>query len=268
MLCWIIYNKEDVEKNKRFIDFVSIGLAKYHVNTKLIILQEIGDIEGLMQKDVPSVAINRSRNYDVAAVLEKNGVRVFNSATVTKIANNKKETYEELRGVVPFMPFVSDVADMKYFPYVIKSVDGHGGNEVFMVENEGDKDTVIEKLKDKEYIAQDCASDLGKDVRVYVLGNKIIAAMLRTSTKSFKSNYSLGGSVQRYTLNDIEIQMVKRILKKVPLDYGAIDFIFHNKSAVFNEIEDAAGARMLYENTDIDIVQRFVEYIAWELALK
>lgn len=267
MLCWIIYNREDVEKNRRFIDFVSSGLAKYNVNTKLIILQEDGDIDNLIQEESPFFVINRSRNDDVAANLESKGIRVFNSAKVTKIVNNKKETYEELKGIVPFMPIVSEVEEMDSFPYVVKSVDGHGGNEVFMVENEEDKNNATQALKNKEYIAQACASDLGKDVRVYVIGNKIVAAMLRTSAEGFKSNYSLGGSVQRYKLNDNEKEMVRRIMKKLPMDYGAIDFIFHNNAAVFNEIEDAAGARMLYENTDIDIVQLFVNYIAKELSL-
>ena len=71
-----------------------------------------------------------------------------------------------------------------------------------------------------------------------------------------------------YQLNDNEIQMVKKILQKIPLDYGAVDFIFHNGQAVLNEIEDAAGARMLYENTDIDIARMFVEYIAEEIGLQ
>ena len=46
---------------------------------------------------------------------------------------------------------------------------------------------------------------------------------------------------------------------------GAIDFIFNNGQAAFNEIEDAAGARMLYSISDIDIVKMQVEYMMKEL---
>ena len=73
---------------------------------------------------------------------------------------------------------------------------------------------------------QQCCSDLGRDVRVYIIGNKIIKAVLRTSTESFKSNYSLGGKVQEYTLNNEEKAMVERIVDKLPLDYAGIDFTF------------------------------------------
>ena len=262
MLCWIIYNKKDVEKNNRFIERISKGLKEYGIHTEVVISQEVEDIEKLISKEKPDIAINRSRNFNVACMLEDKGIKVYNSAKVTEIANDKEKTYRYLKGIVPYMAFESDVKNMKGFPYVIKSVDGHGGNEVFLIENEGDRKKIAEKMKHKKLIAQECASDLGKDVRVYIIGNQIVAAMLRKSEKSFKSNYSLGGRVEAYELNNQEIQMVKKILKVLPLDYGAIDFIFHKKQAVFNEIEDAAGARMIYENTNVDILHMFAEYIA------
>ena len=86
--------------------------------------------------------------------------------------------------------------------------------------------------------------------------------MLRTSTESFKSNYSLGGNVELYELNSEEKQMVNDILKVLYIDYGGIDFIFNDGKAVFNEIEDAVGARMLYQVSDIDIIKEYVQYIS------
>ena len=51
----------------------------------------------------------------------------------------------------------------------------------------------------------------------------------------------------------------------LPMDFAAIDFIFNNGQAAFNEIEDAAGARMLYSISDIDIVKMQVEYMIKEV---
>ena len=44
-------------------------------------------------------------------------------------------------------------------------------------------------------------------------------------------------------------------------DEEEIRELVNNGKAVFNEIEDAVGARMIYEKTDIDIVGIFVDYI-------
>lgn len=78
------------------------------------------------------------------------------------------------------------------YPYVIKSCSGHGGSQVFLVNNSKEEEQAVKAMNGQEYVVQQCCSDLGRDVRVYIIGNKIIKAVLRTSTESFKSNYSLG----------------------------------------------------------------------------
>ena len=291
MTGWIIYSKEDVEKNKHYIHMYEEKFKEYDVTVKLAVINsqrepdriiffdypdEPGDFthfDYLEQSKLPDFAINRSRNAKVAEKLEKAGVRVFNSSKVTEIANNKGKTYEFLKDTVPFLSvkygkytIVSQIDGEHFkYPYIIKSCSGHGGSQVFLVNDIQQEKDAIESIKksgkNNEYIVQQCCSDLGKDVRVYIIGNKIIKAVLRTSTESFKSNYSLGGSVEEYKLNSREQDMVNAIVKKLPLDYAGIDFTFHNGMAVFNEIEDAVGARMLYKVSDIDIVQQYVDYI-------
>lgn len=262
MTGWVIYYRDDYIKNKRFIHFIKEGFAEHNIDIKVIVLEE-EDINGAV---MPDFVINRSRNSHVAAFFEQKNIRVFNSYKVTDIANNKEKTYCLLKGTVPFMPLLKEEeAEKTKEPYIIKSCSGHGGSQVFLVENSYQKNVAIKAMKGSKFIMQKCCSDIGKDVRVYIIGNKIIQAMERTSTESFKSNYSLGGSARPYVLNEKETEMVHRILKKMPLDYGGIDFIYHDGQAVFNEIEDAVGARMIYENTDIHIVKMFVEYIVEEL---
>lgn len=268
MAGWIIYSQKDIDKNKDFVNMFKKHFSKYKIEIKLIIVENLSDIK---EYELPDFAINRSRDYKIAELLEKKGIRVFNNSKVTKISNDKAATYEYLKNTVPFMPVLCDGikiisdkqtvdTDFKY-PYVIKTCKGHGGSQVFMVENSLQEKEVLQSIAKEKYIVQKVCSDLGKDVRVYILGNEIVEAVLRTSKESFKSNYSLGGSVEKYELNEKEKEMVYAIIKKLPLDYAGIDFTFHNGNAVFNEIEDAVGARMLYEVSEIDIVERFVRYI-------
>lgn len=270
---WVIYSREDAEKNKGFIRMLKEDFDQYDVELKLVILEEIDKPEVFVKNANIDFAINRSRNSYIAELLEKREIRVFNNSMVTDIANNKGKNYKYLEGIVPFLPIIyqrevigshESIRDFTY-PYVIKSCCGHGGSQVFLVHNEDEKKQALSKIKDK-YVIQKLCSDIGKDVRVYVIGNKIVKAVLRTSKESFKSNYSLGGSAREYNLNNYEIAMVKQILNKFKIDYGGIDFTFHNGKAVFNEIEDAVGARMLYSVCDIDIAKLFVDYIIGEIS--
>lgn len=260
MTGWIIYSIEDFEKNKRFVEMFREKFALKGVTLRTIILENT-EIE---KEILPDFAINRSRNYKIAENLETKGVRVFNSATVAKIANDKYETYKYLEGIIPFMTMSKASEDID-FPKIIKSCKGHGGSQVFLAKNQEEERKAVASLQGEDFLYQKCCSDRGKDVRVYIIGNKIVAAVLRTSTKSFKSNFSLGGKAELYELNHTEKDMVEKIIKKLPLDYAGIDFTFHHGKAVFNEIEDAVGARMLYSISPIDIVSEYVNYIVREM---
>lgn len=266
---WLIYSAVDVEKNKYYIQMYVDRFKEHSIEIELVIVEELENMEEYVRFNHVDFAINRSRNHIIGELLEQKGVRVFNSSLVTEIANNKGITYEFLKEVVPFLTvkYGDEIIESKIenkgfkYPYVLKSCSGHGGNQVFLVNNVEEEKKTVEAMNGDEYVVQQCCSDLGRDVRVYIIGNKIIKAVLRTSKESFKSNYSLGGNVEEYILNKEEIQMVNKITEKLPLDYAGIDFTFHNGKAVFNEIEDAVGARMLYKVSDIDIVGMYVEYI-------
>ncbi len=245
---WIIYEKKDAEKNIAFISRLSAELAKYDIEAKLVFL------ESEPKKETPLFAINRSRDYKIAERLENKGVKVFNNSELTKLSNDKRKMWEFFEGKVPQMKLV------KEYPFVLKSVDGHGGGEVFMVTSREEEDKAVLTLGTKDYIKQEICSELGKDKRIYIVGNEVVAAVLRES-EDFRSNYSLGGSAKATTLDEKEKTIVDKVTKLVNIDYAGIDIIYHNGQPVFNEIEDPVGARMLYENTDIDIVEIFVKYI-------
>ena len=252
MKSWIVYKKEDAEKNIAFISRLVAELAKYDIEAKLVFLGREP------KNETPSFVINRSRDFEVAQRLERKGVRVFNESRLVKIANNKKKTFEFFDGVVDQMPLTKD------YPCVMKSLDGHGGSEVFLIEKMEDEDQARIAMHNKPYIRQEVCSDLGKDKRVYIVGGNVVGAVLR-SADNFKSNYSLGGKAKATTLDEKELNIVEKITKKIYIDYAGIDIIYNNGEPVFNEIEDPVGARMLYENTDIDIVEIFVDYLVKEM---
>ena len=274
MIGWLIYSAVDVEKNKYYIQMYKDKFKEHFIEIKLVIVEELENMEQYVKCNKVDFAINRSRNHIMGELLEQKGVRVFNSSSVTRIANNKGITYEFLKDVVPFLAvkYGNEIIESKIenkgfeYPYVIKSCSGHGGSQVFLVNNSKEEEQAVKAMNGQEYVVQQCCSDLGRDVRVYIIGNKIIKAVLRTSTESFRSNYSLGGKVQEYTLNNEEKAMVERIVDKLSLDYAGIDFTFNNGKAVFNEIEDAVGARMLYQVSDIDIVEMYIKYILEQLS--
>lgn len=248
MLGYLIYDKKDVHRgtNHNFITWLIDEAKKYDIELVLYTQENLPD-------KTPDFIINRSRFYKLS---EKFNTFHINDPMVTKIANDKWLTYEYFKDIVPMMTTV--LAKDMVCPCVVKNRFGHGGHDVHLLSDY--------KAYSDDYIAQDIATK-GKDLRVYILDNQIYAAVLRTNDQDFKSNYSLGGQAQLYHLNEDEKHCVHKILKKLPMIYGGIDFLFHNDELVLNEIEDPVGAMMLYNLTDKNIVEDLFKIIIKKAAI-
>ena len=146
-------------------------------------------------------------------------------------------------------------------PCVAKPVDGHGGQGVFLCRDAAEYAAAAESLAGRECVLQRPVSDLGRDLRVYMLGCEPVAACLRISDTDFRSNFCLGGRAELHTLTAEERDYVLRIAAEFDFGLAGIDFIYDGGRPVFNEIEDVVGARMLYALTDIDIADRYLAFI-------
>lgn len=222
--------------------------------------------------------IYRCRKYLLSKQFEQMGIRVFNSSKVNRIANDKAKTYQLVSQCnIPIIDTtfvensqIEDFLEHTEESVVVKAVHGHGGTQVCLYDP-NDIDTKDKKSKIKEIlecmghehvVIQPYIKGRKQDLRVYILGNKVLASVLRTAKEGFKANYSLGGSVSLYELSKVEEETVVKILEKLSLDYAGIDFLIGEKGElIFNEIEDVVGARMLYQCSDINIVKEYLNYI-------
>lgn len=237
----LIYTNKEAKRNRFSIE-------------KFIQQLDVKLVDENFKRDADFV-INRTNDYKIAEYYESRGIRVFNPSSLSKIANDKQKCYEFMKeNGIEIMPI-----NYKGVPAVKKKIDGHGGIDVYMLDK-------AEPFEDG-YVYQKPCDTLGRDVRVWLIGGKIIASILRSSDTDFRSNFCLGGKASEYTLTDDDRALVYKIADLLDYDYIGIDFIFNNGRLVFNEIEDTVGARMIYSLTDIDIISLYCDYIKEELDL-
>lgn len=253
---YIIYNREDAVRNENYIGWYIEKFKNKGVELELVYTDEI-DYE-----KVPDFAVVRAIRPDITKKLESRGVRCFNDSFVSEICNDKALTYKYVseKGV-EIMPTYYSSDEGFNFPVVIKPKNSHGGDRVNMAESYDKLMELMPLYEGDNYVIQDVASDKGKDLRVYVIGNKIITAMLRESKTDFRSNFCLGGQASVYNLNNYEMGEIEKIIKLFDFDFAGIDFVFNNGKIIFNEIEDVVGSRMVYTYTDIDIVDLYIKHI-------
>lgn len=260
MTGWLFYTPEGASRNRAFIDFWMAAAAKRGVR------MEIHITDDPLPAEKPDFAVVRAMNPAFSLRLEQRGVPVFNPASVSEVCNDKWKTYclaSSLGVPFPKTVYVPDpaVLPLMSYPYVLKACGGHGGTQVYLVHDEREARSASEALKGVPCVLQEPVSDLGRDVRVYILGDRILAAMLRVSDTDFRSNFCLGGKAVPYTLSGKEIEMVRAFQSALPFGLAGIDFLFHEGKAVFNEIEDVVGCRMLYTHTEIRPVELYLDWI-------
>lgn len=234
----LVYSPQEAERNA----FV-VQLFQQSLGARLVTPDYRGEA---------AFVINRSNDYRVAEYYQRQGVRVFNPCDFSRLANDKQACYDYMESHdIPILPTRFSTP-----PFVKKPVDGHGGQGVVMCHSAQDYDPTM--------VCQQVASDLGRDLRIWVLGGEIVASIMRVSDTDFRSNYCLGGRAELHPLTADEKALAHRVISLVNGDYYGIDFVYHNGNPMFNELEDTVGARMVYDLTDIDILSLYIDYIKKE----
>ena len=266
MTGFLIYDDEGIKRNRWFADELTQKAQKHGVDLQLKIRCD----EQLYCFETPDFVIVRTISPNTNLCFEQRGIPVFNNYKTSRCANNKWLTYllaNKLK--IPVMRTLLPSGDKPgtVYPFILKSLNGHGGNEVFMVHNDCEYNALAHAYEDN-FLIQEVCSDVGKDVRVYCLGERIVAAILRTSSSDFRSNFSLGGSATVFTPTESMVKTVKLLHNELNFSLAGVDFISHNGSWILNEIEDVVGTRMLYQCTSIDIANEYMQHIVKSITSK
>lgn len=279
---WLIYSKQDAQQNISYIDWFIEEARLQNLLLRLVLREDltIGIINNArtiyFKHEIvakPDFAVVRTIEPLLSTHLEACSVLVFNSSAIAHICNNKAHTHHHIADLaVPMVDTifmktenVSEQPPMTY-PFVIKETTGRGGAQVYLIETPHDWTQCISNLSTHDIIIQACNVQLGKDIRVFVVGREIIGAVLRESTEDFRANFKLGGTARWYELHDKEISLIQKIINYFDFDMVGIDFLIGlDGELLFNEIEDIVGSRILSAVSDINILEQYVSHIKRKL---
>lgn len=279
---WLIYSKKDIGINRAYIDWFITEAALQSIELELIHRENltIGVLNNkhtvLLNKThpvLPDFAVVRTIDPMLSLHLETCGVVVCNNARIATICNHKALTHHYVHSLG--IPMVDTVYCKKLdlpanppfpYPFVMKEVGGRGGQQVYFIKNDQEYAAYKKSLPTTDFVLQSSQVWHGQDVRVFVIGKHIIAAVLRKSHTDFRANYKLGGSASLYHLTKKEYRMVQKIVDHFPFDMVGIDFLVGlNGELLFNEIEDVVGSRTLSAVSDINLLCLYVKHINEQL---
>jgi len=273
---WIIYTKADAMKNQDYIRWFIQAAKNENIDLQLIYREEIAidiqEMRVLYEGDkiaLPHLAVVRTMDFHLSKQLEALHIQTFNSSLVSELTNDRIKTYQYAQSLqIPVLATFAYPANVYPatlpipYPFVMKSTTGKGGTAVFYVIDSATYEVAKFKLANTPYVIQSANVQLGKDLRVFIVNNTIITAILRENKTDFRANYTLGGNAAIYHLSTKEKNIIHQILSAYTFDFVGIDFLIdHNGELIFNEIEDVVGSRMVSHLTDINIVAIYVKHI-------
>ena len=223
---------------------------------------------------------------DIVSSLEKHSICVVNSRQSINICTDKYRTSLRLADYGIKQPktvlvndpekavLAFDKLDSK-FPVIMKTLRGSKGVGVLFVESEKSLDSIVQLIykqdEDTDLLLQEYIPT-DYDVRVLVLGGKVLATMKRPVIEGdFRSNVSQGSKPEKIKLTEIEIEASLLAAKAVNGVWTAVDFIPSknrekdppfvievNSSPGTEGIEEASG-----QNISKEIIQFFANKKNW-----
>ncbi len=240
--------------------------------------------EGLLKK--PGFVLFWDKDVKLARYLEKLGYRVFNSARAIEICDDKSLTHLELMNHGIKMPrtifapmtysnigytnynFLNHIKSKLEFPIVIKEVFGSFGKQVYLANDEEELIDLVKEHGNSPLIFQEYVkSSKGRDVRLQVVGERVVASMYRfNDTGDFRANLSNGGKMKGYTPTKAQENLAIKCCKILGLDFAGVDLLFgENDEPIVCEINSNAHFKNITHATGVSVSDEIIKYIVESL---
>lgn len=151
-------------------------------------------------------------------------------------------------------------------PLVIKLLEGTQGIGVVLAETYQAAKSVIEAFRglDANILVQEFIKEAGgADLRCFVVGGEVIAAMKRQGAEGdFRSNLHRGGNAEKIELSPEETDTALRASRAMGLKVAGVDLLRSNHGPVVMEVNSSPGLEGIEKATGIDVAGKIIDFIA------
>lgn len=221
------------------------------------------------------------KDKHILQALDKTNTKIFNNAKAIELCDDKLMTHialanndipmpKTLGGLLCYYPhadydsnLLDQAVDKLGYPIVVKECHGSFGKNVYLAHDRAELEKIAEKVKLKPHLFQQfIAESSGKDIRVIVIGGKVIGGMMRENPSDFRSNIEIGGVGKPYTLNELQIKLCEKVANILNLDYCGIDLLQDEKGQpLVCEVNSNAFFGTFEMVTKLNVAKMYADYI-------
>ncbi len=228
----------------------------------------------------PDFVLFWDKDEVLARRLERLQIPVFNSARAIEICDNKILTAETLTlfgiktpktlpapktfegvGYTDFS-FLETAKKALGFPMVIKEAYGSFGAQVYLAKNEESALEIIAKIGWKPFLMQEfIAESRGKDIRVNVVGGRVVCAIMRENKEDFRSNITNGGIGTPVVLTKEQEKLALLACQAVGADFAGVDILLGKDAPLVCEVNTNPHFRSTLDCTGVDLSEHIMRYV-------
>ncbi|MBQ7927034.1 MAG: RimK family alpha-L-glutamate ligase [Lachnospiraceae bacterium] len=281
---WLVINS--FVKHDKFYELYRMLLASaekkgavLELKTTTDLLFEVDNAFDSLEK--PDFVLFWDKDIYLAGRLEHKGFKVYNSARAIEVCDNKILTAMALEQAGVRTPktvvapktyegtgynnrlFLEKAEQILGYPMVVKEAYGSFGAQVYLVQNRQELYALVDRLHHKPFLMQEfIASSYGRDVRVNVVGGRVIASMLRYNENDFRSNITNGGSMGQIEITPAQARLAIDACNAIGLDFAGVDVLFGpDDEPIICEVNSNPHFKTTYECTGVDLSEHILEHV-------
>lgn len=149
----------------------------------------------------------------------------------------------------------------------MKEAYGSFGKQVYLVRNRAEAETLVKSFGAKDFLMQKFVeTSCGRDVRINVVGEKVVSAMYRHNENDFRSNVTNGGKAENYLPTEEQKAAAIAAAKALGLDFCGVDVLFgEGGEPVIAEVNSNPHFKSTFDCTGIDMSEQILSYVKEQL---
>ena len=282
---WLIINTFMAsQKFENLYKLLSDAFNKHGVSLEIKKAEDVSLEVNKPIKEKPDFAIFWDKDIYLAERLEQNGIRLFNNARAVELCDNKILMYQALAKANIRIPrtfiapktfeglgytdltFLDKVSKEIGWPIVIKEAYGSFGEQVYLANNKEEAIEIIKRIGYKDFLMQEfIASSKGRDIRINIVGDQVVASMLRENKNDFRSNISSGGNGTKYEPDQEYAELAIKAAKALDLSFAGVDVMFGEDGPIICEVNSNPQFASTLKATGINLADYLSNYILSQL---
>ena len=150
-------------------------------------------------------------------------------------------------------------------PLVLKLLEGTQGKGIVLAETYKAAESIIDTFRQLKanFLVQEFIKEAGgADIRAFVVGGRVVAAMMRQAPKGeFRSNLHRGGTASVVKLTPEERRTAVQSAKKMGLNVAGVDLLRSDRGPMVMEVNSSPGLEGIEKATGKDVASLIIQFL-------